>query len=219
MKSVYAILLAFLLLSTISCSSTQQAYLQNFELVMAQQQDASVSMQEVQDSKIDLLYVRLGEKSRVVMSLGAYEKGQYKWISADQVMIVTEKGKIVKTVGLDKELSYSSLPATDNFSLLNIDQFSQVIDTNDAFGLLSKSTVIRKKDESITVLDKTFSTTLVEEAVLFTGADNKELQWINRYWFDSKSGELLRTIQTPFPEFGSVELVFVSSAARLSNES
>lgn len=62
----------------------------------------------MQQSDIDLISVKRGERPVAIMALAYLENDQHKWISRDKAMLTMEKGRIVRTLGLTENLLYLS---------------------------------------------------------------------------------------------------------------
>ncbi|EKO3910283.1 YjbF family lipoprotein [Vibrio fluvialis] len=71
--------------------------------------DVELSAQQISELPFASTYVRLNDGPRVFMVLAYAEKNpetgqtQLKWISHDQAMIITEQGRIVKTLNLPQQ--------------------------------------------------------------------------------------------------------------------
>ncbi|WP_140217242.1 YjbF family lipoprotein, partial [Vibrio parahaemolyticus] len=68
--------------------------------------DVELSSQEIQDIPYASAYLKIGNQKQVFVVLAFAEDNpitgvtQLKWVSADKSMIVTENGRIIKTIGL-----------------------------------------------------------------------------------------------------------------------
>ena len=93
---------------TSACSGTYNAYYQTLKIAFSYQHDAKLTLAEVQQSSIDVISVKRGEQSTAIMALAYLENGQHKWVSSDNVMLIMDKGRIVRTIGLSENLMYLS---------------------------------------------------------------------------------------------------------------
>lgn len=72
--------------------------------------DVELTPEELKNLPYDSAYVRLNDGKQVLMILALIEQGvddelpRLKWVSADNVMLVTEAGRIVKSVGFENNL-------------------------------------------------------------------------------------------------------------------
>ena len=70
------------------CSGTYQAYYNTLKLVFAEFPNSQLSLTDVEQSKIDLIAVKRGDRPQIVMALAYLEDGQHKWVSADNAMLI-----------------------------------------------------------------------------------------------------------------------------------
>ena len=75
-----------------------------------------ISLEHVQNSAIDLMEIKRGNRTKAIMALAYIEAGQHKWISGDQAMLILEQGRIVRTLGLATNLDYLS----DKVRIMNL---------------------------------------------------------------------------------------------------
>jgi hypothetical protein len=113
-------LIALLFIMTSACSGTYHAYYQTLKIAFSEQRNAEMTLIEVQKSKVDVISVRRGKQSTAIMALAYLENGQHKWVSSDNVMLVMEKGRISRTLGLNKNLLYLSNTQLDPLKSLPI---------------------------------------------------------------------------------------------------
>src|SRR3990167_2880528 len=85
------------LASLVGCSSTFRTYTQTLELAFNSGDGASLTKAELAARESDVLYAKVGSLPNAVLVLAYLEHGQYKWVSADEAMLVLEKGRLVKT--------------------------------------------------------------------------------------------------------------------------
>lgn len=200
------------------CSSTIRTYSDTLKLAFVPSDGAILTKAELAVRKADALYAKVGALPNAVLGLAFIEHGQYKWVSADEAMLILENGRLVKTTGFENNLLYQSDTALDPLK-----QGMTQIQTGQAWksitdwsgksetGHITSYEIINTEVTSLDLLDHSFQTKLVTEEVRFS---NGELA-INQFWFDLRSGLLLKSRQTIAPFWSEVELVHISTAGRL----
>lgn len=206
-----------------SCSSTNQAYLRTLKLAWADAEDIMLENEEIAKSPADLIYVKKGQMSNIVLALAYIEQGQYKWISADNAVLVEHKGRIIKTSSLGDDLAFvfstTNDPLNLPMSINSATEWERKIDLDSRyFGLTLHSDFKVEKDIYLKIQDKSYETILIEEKV--NVIKNKSHQfdddtWINQFWYDKNSGDMLRSKQKLFPGGDFFNLTYVSRAIRL----
>jgi len=220
-KTQFRLAFFFFALAWVSgCSSTNQAYLETLKIVFSQS-DKTVTAEQVRSSTSDLLAVKHGERNQVILALAFIEDDKYKWVSADHAILTMRAGVITQTHGLPTDVFYKSNLAanpiiSDSLTTSSWDYIADV--ENYGYGLPVTTTWRRADDQILDILNNKFATFVVEEQVEFTGAKpfyEANLSWINRYWFSSENGEMLKSEQTLSPVNDPLTMVYLSRAQRL----
>ena len=214
--AVFLALATTLVLS--GCSSTVRTYTDTLKLAFTQGEDAFLTKAELAERDADALYAKVGTKPTAVLGLAFLEHGQQKWLSADEAMLVIEKGRIVKTTGFSNNLMFQSNKAQDPIkqTMVKVNQGQRWISytdwsENNETGYQSGYEIIQVEVTGLDLLEHSFQTKLVTEQVTFADGSTA----INLFWYDLNSGYLLKTKQTIAPFWPELELTFVSSAGRL----
>lgn len=218
MRRLICLFLFFSLVTLVGCSTTFHTYTQTLELAFNQGDGASLTKAELASRESDVLYAKVGTLPNAVLVLAYLEHGQYKWVSADEAMLVLEKGRLVKTTGFENNLLYISNkeldPLKQPMTKIQVGQSWQAKTDwsgKAETGHLLRYEIIDTEVSSIELLDYSFQTKLVTELVTFPNGQTA----INQFWFDLKSGWLLKSRQNIAPFWPEVELIHVSSAGRL----
>lgn len=216
-----AIILSLLFIS--SCSTTQQAYLQNIKMYLDSDINVTVSNEDITQSKADLIYVVIGDRPRATMALAFIENSQYKWLSQDKAMFITENGRLVRTVGLPHNLIYVSNLSNDPLKIPlennSNSQWDRVIDTEFGdFGTQLSSQTSIVSNELLLVQQEEFVTTKYIELVRYQSAVNGDNVWTNTFWFHRESGQLLKSSQKASSQSETIEITYISRAIRLLGE-
>lgn len=218
MKFLFLIVSSFFLFA---CSSTQLAYKQNIQLYFDGQVGVALEDDEILSSSADLLYIKSGERPVATMALAFIENGRYKWLSSDDAMLITEKGRIVKSLGFDNDVLYVTNLSSDPLKTLpsridNSRVWKRIIDAEpDYFGVNAKSSFNLLLNEKIEIQGHVFTVDLVTEDIAFNSAKHGSSHWQNLYWLDSKTKALLQSRQKVTPNADVFEITYVSRALRL----
>ncbi|MEH6711509.1 MAG: YjbF family lipoprotein [Paraglaciecola polaris] len=214
----------FVLAGTTSCSGTYHAYYDTLQIAFSEPQDASMTPEQVSASKIDVMSVKRGERPTAIMALAYLENGQHKWVSGDNAMLILEKGRVVRTLGLDKNLLYLSNTESDPLKTLPLQSTASAWQrsadwSEDEYGYPIRSSFSEPRSETLHILNKNINTTLYVESLDYDApADYIRLnrEWQNFYWFDKQSGTLVKSTQTLSPVSEAIEFIYVSRIARLN---
>jgi hypothetical protein len=209
---------------TSGCSGTYHAYYETLKLAFAEQPNAQMTLAEVQQSPVDVILVKRGERANAIMALAYLESDQHKWVSQDKAMLIMEKGRIVRTLGLTENLLYLANTESDPLKALPFDisknQWQSAADyTGDQYGYPLESTFSAGKSERLQALTLNIDTTLFVENINYLAPANFmrfNTHWQNYYWYHKPSGELLKTIQTLSPFAETLEITYLSRIARLT---
>lgn len=208
----------FSLASLVGCSSTFRTYTQTLELAFNPGEGASLTKAELAARDSDVLYAKVGSLPNAVLVLAFIEHDQYKWLSADEAMLVLEQGRLVKTTGFKNNLLYmsdtSSDPLKQKMVKIQAGQGWQSLtdwSEQSESGVLIRYEILDTEINELELLGHNFQTKLVTEQVTFPNGQTS----INQFWFDLKTGWLLKSRQTIEPLWPEVELVHISTAGRL----
>jgi hypothetical protein len=163
--------------------------------------------------------VRIGNSAPAVMILATYDGENLNWASADRVILVTRQGRLVKTVGLARDLVGTQWTGSDTIidyargggSVAN-SRVNRFIDLrpDDDFGVAIESTVRPIGTDRITILGQTFDTRVVSEKIVAT-----KWRWSkeNQFWIDQASGKIVRSRQSYCPEVEPITIEVLKPAA------
>lgn len=207
-----------------SCSSTYEAYWRSLQLALNETPDLALSSQQISESPADLIYFRMGESPQFILALAFIENGDYKWISADKLMFVEKKGRIIKTLGFNYDLMQLSNidadPIQSGIEATESTNWKPSADIEDlTYGHTIDFTISSKSATRIKVQETEFDTILIEEVAHF---DKKGLNstgvesWVNQYWYETQSGKLIKTRQKLSPFTDTFEVTYISRAVRLN---
>lgn len=204
----------------ISCSSTQQAYLNNIKLLFDSDSDVRLTDEQVITSNVDLIYVIHGDRPQATMALAFIENGLYKWVSYDNAMLVTQNGMLTKTIGFDDNLT-NTVFASDAGSLVfsagsKLGSIDRYIDVNhQRFGDAVTSVFSDAGKGMIKIHNSEIQVFEIKETVTYHSSETGQFSWVNTYWFDRTSNQLLKSEQKQVPEMDVMSITYVSRALRL----
>lgn len=218
-QSLLSLIVSLLILA--SCSSTQEAYIKNVNIFLDVKDGIQLTDEEIQAIEADLIYIVSGERPQATMALAFIEDGDYKWVSNDNVVFVMRNGRLKRSAGRDQDLLFVSNleldPLKSGADLQTGASWTRYIDAESSFfGVKLSSEFQITKDASILIQDKSFQTLLVTEVVSFTSSAHDDSNWVNKFWYDKDSGDLLKSVQKSLPNSDVFEITYVSRALRLS---
>lgn len=201
------------------CSSTMRTYINTLQLAFNPGADVSLSAEQLASRQHDALYAKVGGLPRAVLGLAFVEHGQQKWQSADSAMLVLEQGRLVKTTGFANDLLYLAATADDPLkqamtAIQPGQQWQSYSDwsSGDRSGYAQHYVITAIAVQPLELLQQQFATKHVTEQVSFANGDTA----LNEFWFELKSGRLLKSKQQLAPDWPVVELIHISTAARLA---
>lgn len=156
-------------------------------------------------------YARINHGHRIFLVLAYAERNpatgitQNKWMSSDKAMIVTENGRVVKTLSLPETnlvslFSSESIPNPSSHTPPWKAQYDWQPDYN--FGHQAHIESHLVKDEWVESLLWSKQTQLIEETVKLDGHANSVT---NHYWIDEQ-GKVVKSAQWAVPEQLHIEL-------------
>jgi len=224
LKQIKWLVVLSLIIVLSACSSTQQAYLQNIKLYLASNEVLTISNQQIIATPVDLSYIKNGDRPGATMALAFIENGEYKWLSGDDAMFITVNGRIVRTLGFEENLLYTSNLAIDPILEPTVPSIqsrtwtrridTDVIGAND-FGAELISVFSAPQNSTIQIQDIEFSVFEIQEFVSYSSVVNGSKTWTNHFYYDLNTNRLLKSIQTPAPNIDRLEITYLSRALRL----
>ncbi|MEZ6930802.1 YjbF family lipoprotein [Aeromonas sp. S16(2024)] len=160
-------------------------------------------------------FLTVDNRPRIFVVLAFADNNRLSWISSDRGMIVTEYGRITRTLKLENDLDYFSGTMNDPLSQSSIAtgaRFSFNAEwAKDRRSGRSMHSVFRQlADEDLDINGTIIVASLYEETV----QSKKDGQtWKNYYWLDRKSGLVRKTIQKLGPDNSTIEMVFTKPYA------
>ena len=206
---------AALALALCGCSSAgfgNNNYSQYFQL-MRQGLSASMGHAKVTRAQAAAIpYASLGYRldggNQMMLLLATDTNGDLLWTSSNHVVIVTRDGRIVRSIGLGRDLaglntSNRAPPLSAAFkSSFSTSRFEDFPD----LGLYGVSVTCRASAvgrQKIAILGQAITTVRVDERCR---SDRLDWSFVDSFWVDADSGLVWRSRQTIHPKGGIVEL-------------
>ncbi|BDX04509.1 YjbF family lipoprotein [Planctobacterium marinum] len=214
MKILKPTLFLLLGLGITACSNPLKVHYDNIKLALLLNEDIAVTLEEVQNSEIDLALIRSGDRPLAKIAKAYHEFDKEKWISKDRAMLVLKNYRIIKTVGFNNDLlaifSGQKDPLSDIGGLNGKSWQWQVDWSAGEYGYDVSSNFNSSKD-TVQIMGNSFNVLKITENIIYADGSN----WENIYWVDEESSLLLKTVQKGAPFADRFEIDFVSNAARL----
>lgn len=208
----------FTALALAGCSSTVRTYTDTLRLAFQPGDGVTLTAEQLAALDKQAIYATVGSLPRALLVLGFTEYGQQKWLSADDAMLVLDNGRLRKTAGFANDLLFSSATGQDPLSqpLMVIkpgQQWQLITDWSARYesGYPVQFEITAVTPATLEMLDQPFATMQVSEQVTFYDGSTAT----NVFWFDSNSGQLLKSQQQIAPFWPQVELIHISTATRL----
>jgi hypothetical protein len=202
--------LACLVMTLTGCTQRFSDVNNTFKAAFIGQDDVELTKAEVANIPYATSYVRINDGAQILMVLAFAEKNpetgneQLKWVSSDNVMIVTENGRIVKTLKLPHSNLAGLSSSIIQSSLSDMSTWSGYYDwkENHHYGYQAKGSLAIVSQENFTSPLLQSSVSLINETVEFPQL-NKTL--VNQYWVDGDQ-HVLKTIQYIGPQMNKIEI-------------
>lgn len=209
---------ALLLLS--GCSGTYRSYVDMVQVALAAKPDVNLTFKAIQEAPNDFLYVRSGEQPQAALGLMYIEQNQYKWISATKELLVTERGRIVRTSGLPNDLLYLSNRQADPLKAprqAGAIWFRSADWAAGEYGYSIRSGFQAESGHYLTFFQQQIAVTKVTEILNYETPSSFmrfDGRWQNTFWLDATTGVVLQSEQQLAPGMAPLQLIFISEVVR-----
>lgn len=176
-----------------------------------------VTRAQVEASPYAHISARFGDFPRAVMVLSQYDGDARHWISVDRTVLVTRYGRLIQTVGLERDLRRTREPAEDPMRL-GLHQlkdrpgpYRKDVDVApDDYELPVEMEYAVEDIEEIEILEHRHATVRVRERIRVPA-----WKWraTNTYWVDSATGFVWKSEQRYCPELAALEIEVLKPAA------
>lgn len=216
-------LIVFIALFAVAgCSSTIDAYHQTLKTALTVPEDVEIPLNELEVRSVPVLYLRPNDRSRVAL-IQVQQNATFSssnWLSADQRLVQLTHGRITKLQGFKPNFDFMQFSPVDLIAqpLNRIRPGQTARSINDWSGsqlnsYLVEHEILEKSPATLNFFSQDLAVVLVKEQVSFPDGS----QFINQFWFDAVSGELLQSVQKPSHFSVEFELIEISKIARKLN--
>jgi len=182
-----------------ACTPTQQGLEQTVMLAVKGPADVTVTPEQVANLPYASLYARINDGPHIFVVLGYNENGQQKWVTQDQAMLVTQHGRLVKTLGLPSNLAdVSNLaqdPLADALHLQNGASWTRMVQWREQENVRAAtaiSTFQRGDDTVLDIAGERVPCRVWHETVRM---ESLGAEWQNTFWIDNRDGTVLQANQ------------------------
>jgi len=196
-----------------ACSSTTKGLGQSLWNSVFGVPGVQLTENDIQTMPYASQYMQLNDGPQLFVVLAFSEQGQQKWMTQDQAMLVTQHGRVVKTLQLEDNL----LEVTN----LNHDPLAAPNQIVDGAGwtrtmgwtehrqvryAVARSTFRWDGTDTVTLAGDSTVVRVLDEAVL-----TDEARWHNRYWVDN-DGQIRKSEQYLGAGFFPVKTLLIKAA-------
>lgn len=197
-----------------ACSSQNISSLSNIykaaNYAITSRPEVDITREDINNIPYASCYARIGDNPRALVILAKIIKNDLYWVTANRETFVTRKGRLVKTHGLQSDLTSSrwnnALADIGNFVVGSTNRESQEygrtidIKSDNIYGIYIRSHLLRQNDAvSLEIEDLVFDTTLVIETNI---ASTLRWEFSNYFWVDNQTGFIWKSIQHFAPSAG-----------------
>ncbi len=214
MKPQIFVLSCFVFLPFLTaCSQKITSVQATFSNIFFKPESIYLSDEAIDELPYASLYAQLGNNPRSFMVLGFAEKHlslpehklifQLKWLSAEKEMLVTQNGRLVKTVNLHQHDLINTLSNEPDPLALGLHlkttpkKWKRVIDVApNHFGIELNASFDLRGEATIDINDKKITALYVIETVKGL---NQPFYYQNQFWLEPSTGRVLKSIEKPTP--------------------
>ncbi|WP_265468223.1 YjbF family lipoprotein [Aeromonas salmonicida] len=213
--------LGLLLLS--GCSATSSDTYATLRYAFLGVDDVEVTTEKVRELPYASAYLRVGDNPQALVVLAfADPDGSLSWVSADNKLFITNAGRLSKTVGLENDLYLMKSSLVDPLQIMADSpdgvfipdgmrwQYNAEWDRYYVSGYKVQTEFISAVPEKLSILDRLHNVMLIDELVTVGHNHNS---WHNYYWFDRRTGRLLKSQQQLGPDLPVIEMTILKPYA------
>ena len=207
----------FIILSIFSLSACSQKFSDSFSTLNASLDsfiDVELTPEQLIDIPYDSAFVRVNDSKQVLMILAIIEENKLKktqklkWVSADNRMIITESGRIIKTQGFDNNLMNIHFSSESDKNFIETDKkahlyYDWMPDYRYQFSAESESHLIGKELKKLQ--SWSVSSRYVTENINFLELASSIT---NHYWLN-ENNKIISSIQHLGPNMEKIEMSYV----------
>lgn len=199
-----------------ACTQTQKGLGETVKLAFLGVDDIQMTNEQIDTMPYASMYLRVNGGQQIFVVLGFNENGQQKWITRDKAMVVTQHGRLVKTLGMADNLNdVSNLnndPLRDALHLIDGASWTRTLRWTES-GKPQAGTAVshfsRQKDEVLQLAGQSVACRVWQEEVSI--AESGE-SWRNTFWVDISTGQVRQSLQMLGADYIPVESTILKPA-------
>lgn len=199
-----------------ACTQTQNGMIDTAKLAISGPRDIELSNSQVAELPYASLYMRLNGGQRIFVVLGYDEQGQQKWVTRDRAMLVTQHGRLVKTLGLADNLRMVNNLQADPLALgLKMSDGMRWTRTlgwteNGHYRAdTASSQFSREPDVVLQIAGNAVPCRVWREQVTMAVSGKS---WQNTFWIDNQTGQVRQSSQALGADYFTVETTILKPA-------
>jgi hypothetical protein len=208
--------------ATASCSACVKSYLTDeapsfVRTYLMKGADLHMTRADIEKIPYASIAVRMGDAAQALLILRRYDGDDLHWVSAEREVIVTRRGRVVKTYGLPQDLKDTSFLTRDPLGtpatgFATSAECLRAIDLEPAHqdGVVVRSRFAAAGSEEIDILGDRYATTVLHEE---GAAPDIAWDFVNQYWIDPRSGYVWKSRQFAAPQLPPLEIIVYRPAA------
>ncbi|ATA24690.1 hypothetical protein BIY26_06015 [Brenneria goodwinii] len=193
----------------IGCSQKMESLGKTAKLAFLGQDDTQVTAQQVANTPYASAYLKVGKAPQAFVVLVFAEQQQLKWIAADKNMVVTQNGRLVKTLGFGEDITNVSNLAQDPLTLGLLKSTTPMkwqtrVEWSQVFrGGYDLTSVFQPRGrETVRILDRSRELMRFDELVSVPSLNET---YTNSYWLDPANGQVVQSHQYMGPDMALVK--------------
>jgi hypothetical protein len=209
--------MAILPIAACTTSPVLTSVLRNARIAAVGFPDAPVTRAQVDALPYASVFARIGKGPRSLLVLAEADPPELRWLSADNAMLVTRSGRIVKTAGLPDDLSGTRFPRGGDMvgrpaGELTGGLQTRLIDLKSRFqyGTPVSSYFTIDGHEQISILEQSHETLRVSEQ---NHCPQLDWKFNNTWWIDPATGFVWKSLQWLTPDMPVFEMAVLKPAA------
>lgn len=167
-------------------------------------QDIEITKSFYENIEYSFVKVSIGKNKKAVLVLSDISNEVYTWVGANEERIYTKHGKLIKTSGLEHNISFIGDISKVNIINSEINSFYLELKNPSAMLALHSSS----KESGIDTIDTNLG---LEKVLIYEEEFNsKIINWsnVNLYYYSTDNGRIVKTIQSYHPNEEDIELTF-----------
>lgn len=191
--------LLFLCLLLQACSPSQNSLIDTFRVAVKGSQDVVVSPQRIAAIPYGSIYLTLPTSAQIFV-VGYRQDGVEKWSTGDQVVFVTQNGRLIRSAGYSAGdlLEVTGLQYDPLLHVANLHEgaswkrLMRWTENKQPLSSVVESRFSRQNDETLTLAGNVVACQVWREDVVLQATGDR---WHNTFWVDSHRGLVVKSDQ------------------------